>query len=212
MDATRRGRRRARTTALVAASSLLVLTGCGGDEALTEDDAVERVATAMREAPTFSFEWTSDIPDAGTTTDGVVRYDDEGEVDLLSLTTRDHDGSVTLEVRLIDGTMYERTGGAGEYAVLDDEARANHIEGWDWAGATEAWGDPESMEEVGEADVEGTTTVEYEVDLGDQVHRWWVDDEDRLLRIDTGPDGGDGILRDWGEPVDVQVPDGVESS
>lgn len=193
---------------------LVVVAGCG-HEPLTEDDIVERVATAQREAPSFEYEWTSLDGALGleVTYEGVVRYDEDGEVELLSHTAIDEEGEFFEELRVVDGAVYSRSPGTDEFQVLDESEADDVIAAWDWAGAAEQFGTPEAVDEVGEADVEGTSTTEYEVTFSEVTQTWWIDDDDRLMRIRAEDDGAaEGYLRAYGEEITVEVPDQVRDS
>lgn len=175
--------------------ALVLVSGCSsGSEAMSEDDIVDRVASAQREAPTFTFTWVTPGETDELTTTGAVRYDDDGEVVAMRLRTTDTNDQVTEEYRLVDGTMYTGTS-EGRFTPAETAEAEQITSAWDWAAAAEAWGDPVSMSDEGTEEVDGVETTAYEVVFEDDeseevTQTWWVDDEDRLLRFESGE--GDG--------------------
>jgi hypothetical protein len=191
---------------------ITVLSSCSsGTEAMTEDDIVERVASAQREAPTFTFTWVTPSETDELTTTGALRYDDEGELDAMRIRTTDASDEVTEDYRLIDGTLYTSTP-EGRYTPAPEEEAEAIVNAWDWAAATEMWGKPKSVSEKSNEEVDGVETTAYEVvfeaDSEDLTQTWWVDDKDRLLRFESGEGGvlSVGTVADYGQDVEITVP------
>lgn len=193
--------------------ALVLVSGCSsGSDAMSEDDIVDRVASAQREAPTFTFTWVTPGETDELTTTGAVRYDDDGEVVAMRLRTTDTNDQVTEEYRLVDGTMYTGTS-EGRFTPAETAEAEQITSAWDWAAAAEAWGDPVSMSDEGTEEVDGVETTAYEVVFEDDeseevTQTWWVDDEDRLLRFESGEGDGKsvGALTDYGQDVEISIP------
>lgn len=194
--------------------ALVLVSGCSsGSGAMSEDDIVDRVASAQREAPTFTFTWVAPGESGELTTKGAVRYDDDGEVEAMRLRTTDANDEVTEEYRLVDGTLYTGTS-EGRFTPADEEEAEQVTSAWDWAKAAEAWGDPVSMSDEGTEEIDGVETTAYEVvfenDESEEITQtWWVDEEDRLLRFESGEGDGKsvGTLTDYGEDLEISIPD-----
>lgn len=187
------------------AVAVALVAGCSSShesqEPLTDSDIQDRVAGAMREAGTYTFEW-SDPPTGGreeTVTTGSVEYDDDGDVETLELATADGQ-----QFRLVDGTMYRRADGA-DFQQVPESERSDVLTSWDWASAAESVPGLEDVTERGDDEIAGEPATEYELTYRDGTMTWWVGDDDRLLKWVDGESGG--TITDYGEPVDVTPPD-----
>lgn len=166
---------------------------------MTEADIQERVAGAMRDADSYSFEWAD--PATGeqgeTVTTGSVEYDDN------AVETLDLDIAGGQQFRLVDGTMYSRVAG-GDFQKVPDSERSAVLASWDWASAAEAVPGVKDVTELGDGEIDGEPATEYELTYRDGMMTWWVGDDDRLLKWVDGT--SEGTITDYGEPVDVTVP------
>lgn len=202
-----------RTVALtVLVSAALMLGACSqGPSEMTEEDLVERVAEAMREAPQFQFTYAEDTGTGVVETEGSIAYDDEGAVESLHFRSTDEDGVLTEEYVLTEGTMYASTDGEA-FSVVDDEEIGDVLLVWDWAEAMESYGQPQSLEVRGDSEViDGAETVEYEVTFEDHIEIWWIDAEDQMRQMAVEDyDLPHATLTDYGVEVQISEPDEVE--
>lgn len=166
---------------------------------LTERNIQHRVAGAMRAAGSFEFEWTDPPADGRSerVTTGAIEYGPNGVREL-----RLDVGEGAEQYVFVHGTMYGRSGGA--YRETPTSQRSEVLEAWDWARAAESLPGLRNVTELGEDEIDGVPATEYRLRYRDGLLSWWVDEHDRLLKwVD---DGSEGVAGEFGEPVEVTVP------
>lgn len=186
-----------------------------GVDPMTTDDLIERISAAYREAGSYTFTWTSSDE---ATHEGAISYADDGEVEAFWL--REYapapDGSIVADQRLIDGTLHH---GAPNPGSIDDSDAIDELVGnWDFGRSQEWYDTPESVEALGEEEVDGVPTQRYEVTFADYSEEWWIDAADMVRRIEApllDSDGNavgstGGGVANVGQDIVLEVPLGSD--